>query len=92
MAFAIYSAKANRSHVGVLHVFFGETEDAAWKALEAHADICPKFGPAYRGEETIETVVTIDEIPAFDERSIEAFASGEDEEPEEEEESEHTPW
>lgn len=74
MAFAIYSSKPGKhGRVGITHVFFGEDEDEAWEALEAHAEICPKFGPAYQASETIETVVEIDAIPEFDTNDLEDF-------------------
>lgn len=83
MAIAIYSAKPGKNgKTGVLHVFFGETSEEAWKALEDHADICPKFGPAYAENKTIEVEVEFDAVPDFDEMSIEEFAGvdGEDDE------------
>jgi predicted RNase H-like HicB family nuclease len=89
MAFAIYSAKPGKHGLaGLTHIAFGETEDEARENLEAHADVCPKFGPAYRNGKTIEVVTEIDEIPQFDERSIEDFIGIDDEE----DETEHKPW
>jgi hypothetical protein len=74
MAIAIYSSKPGKHGcVGVTHVFFGEDEEAAWAALEAHAAICPKFGPAYESSETIEIVVEIDIIPEFDSNDLQDF-------------------
>jgi hypothetical protein len=91
MPIAIYSAKPGTHGLcGIIHVFFGQTEAAARQAMEDHADICPKYGPAYREGKTIEVIAEIDEIPAFDERSIEEFADVSDEDDGEEEE--HTPW
>jgi hypothetical protein len=80
MAFAIHSSKPSGKHgrTGITHTFFGETEEEAWEALEGHADICPKFGAAYHGSETIESVVEIDEIPAFDVDALDDFFGVED--------------
>lgn len=74
MAFAIYSTKPGKGGLaGVTHVFYGHDEQEAWNALEAHADICPKFGPAYQASETIESVVEIDEIPEFADEPLDDF-------------------
>lgn len=40
------------------------------KLMEQHASDCPKFGPAYRAEETIEQELEIDNIPEFDADAI----------------------
>jgi hypothetical protein len=74
MPFAIHSSKPGKhGRTGITHTFFGETEEEAWESLEEHADICPKFGAAYHGSETIESAVEIDEIPDFDVDAIDDF-------------------
>jgi hypothetical protein len=74
MAVAIYSTKPGKGGLaGVTHVFFGQDEEEAWANLEAHADACPQFGPAYQSSETIETVVEIAEIPEFVQEDLEEF-------------------
>lgn len=77
----------------LIHGFLSPNETQSEKDLEDHARDCPKFGPAYRNEETIEHSVTVDEIPEFDEDAIgewldELFGLEGGEETEEEEEPE----
>lgn len=90
MATALYSFKVDDDgKVRVGHVFFGLTEAAARKALEEHAAVCPKFGPAHRGDATIEMTEELDALPAPDEESLKEFLGfDEDEEDELEEEEE----
>jgi len=84
MAIAIYSSKPGKhGRTDLTHIFYGDDEDEAWAKLEAHAEICPKFGPAYQASETIESVVEIDEIPEFSDDALDDFfgigGAGEDE-------------
>jgi len=87
MAVALHSFKIDADgRVLVQHVFYGETEDDARAVLEAHADACPKFGPAYRQDETEEIVEEIDELPTPD--TLDDFVAGdvEDDDVEDDEE------
>ena len=61
------------SQVRVLHGFFAPTKREAEAALQAHADACPKFGPAYRADETVEFPIEIDELPDGDGDAIEQW-------------------
>jgi hypothetical protein len=45
------------------HVFFGAGKSAAEAAMHGHAEICPKYGPAFRAQETVEYLHEIDELP-----------------------------
>jgi hypothetical protein len=74
MASAIYSFKVDQDgKIRIGHIFFGKNDDEAWANLEGHADICPKFGPAYQASETIEIETTIDAIPDADVEELEDF-------------------
>ena len=56
MAIALHSFKVDEDgEIRVQHVFYGETEREAQAILDAHAEACPKFGPAYRGDHTVES-------------------------------------
>lgn len=71
MASAIYSFKIDSDgEIRVLHVFFGKSEAEAEANLKSHADICPKFGPAYKKKETVEIPVELDSLPEGDEDAI----------------------
>jgi hypothetical protein len=83
MASALYSFKVDADgQVRIGHIFFGKDDDEAWANLEKHADVCPKFGPAYQASETIEVETTIDEIPAANGAELEDFIGLDDEEEE----------
>lgn len=96
MADAIYSFKLDTDgKIRVIHVFLGKDEAEAEANLKAHADVCPKFGPAYRNKETVEIPVELDELPEGDEEALGEWLDDllnlepedeEEEEPEEEEE------
>jgi hypothetical protein len=95
MASALFSFKRDKDKkISVLHVFFGKDDDDAQKTLEAHAEICPKFGPAYRGKETVEIPVEIDSLPEGDDEELQEWIDDlmdleeDDEEEEDEEEDE----
>jgi hypothetical protein len=66
MATALFSFKIDNDKVSVLHVFFGEDDAKAEANLKAHADVCPKFGPAYRGGKTVQIETEITELPPAD--------------------------
>lgn len=57
----------------LLHGFLAPNESTAEKMEKAHADVCPSFGPVFRAGETIEHVIEVEEIPAFDETAIEEW-------------------
>jgi hypothetical protein len=74
MAIAVFSFKIDPdSKVRVLHVFFAETKAAADAELKQHAAACPKFGPAWHKNETVEFARTIEEIPPTDEDELEEW-------------------
>lgn len=54
----------------MFHGFLAGGERDAEKDLEGHAGVCPQFGPAHRNGETIDVAVDVDELPEFDEESI----------------------
>jgi len=81
MASAIYSFKVDPDgEIRIGHIFFGKNDEEAWSNLEAHADVCPKYGPAYQASETIEIETSIDGIPDADVEDLEAFIGLDDEE------------
>jgi hypothetical protein len=49
--------------VDVEHVFYGETRRACEEKLERHADICPRFGPAFKNEEVITVFAPVKHLP-----------------------------
>lgn len=57
----------------MFHGFMAPNAGRAEKMELAHAAICPQFGPALKAEETIEIDLEIDELPTFDEDSLEEF-------------------
>jgi hypothetical protein len=75
--------------VKVEHVFYGETEEEAQAAMDAHAAGCKAFGPAVKDGETVEQ---IEDLEAGDwptaEELVEELADDEPEEEGEEEEDE----
>jgi hypothetical protein len=90
MASAIFSFKIDGDKVGVLHVFFGKDDAEAEANLKAHADACPKFGPAYRGGKTVEIPTEITELPPADPDELQEwlddeFNFGDDDEEDDEE-------
>jgi hypothetical protein len=92
MPTALYSFKIDRDgEIRVAHVFFGKDDAEAEANLKAHADVCPKFGPAYKQKETVEIPVEVEDLPEGDEEEIGAWLDellGLDEEDEETEEDE----
>jgi hypothetical protein len=74
MPSAIYSFKVDPDgEIRIGHIFFGKDDDEAWANLESHAEVCPKFGPAYQASETIEVETEIDAIPDADVEDLEDF-------------------
>lgn len=93
MPTALWSVKIDRDgKIRVAHVFFGEDDAEAEANLKAHADVCPKFGPAYKNKETVEIHVKIDDLPEGDEDEIGEWLDDlldlDDEEDDEEQEDE----
>ncbi len=92
MPTAIFSFKIDSDKVSVAHIFFGEDDAEAEASLKAHAEICPKFGPAYRGGKTVEIPVDMTELPPVDPDELQDWLDdeflGEDEEESDEEEDE----
>jgi hypothetical protein len=70
----------------MFHGFMAANPAKAEKMENAHAAICPQFGPALAAEQTIEIEVDVDDLPEFDEASLEDFLELDDEEEEEPEE------
>lgn len=80
MPFAIHSFKVDADgRIRIAHVFYGRDEDEAVKHLEEHADICPKYGPAYKADQTIEVGMEIDELPQPDETALQEFVGADEE-------------
>jgi hypothetical protein len=74
MATALYSFKLDKDgKIRVAHVFFGEDDAEAEANLIAHANICPRFGPAFKNKETVEIPVEIDEMPEGDEDALQEW-------------------
>ena len=92
MPTVLLSFKKNASGRVMFHGFTAPGDAAAEKDLEAHASVCPQFGPAHRNGETIERVIEVESLPEFDEESIDEWIDDmfgiDDEEDEEEEEEE----
>lgn len=51
--------------ISVMHTFTAKTETACEKLRDAHAEICPRFGPAVKAATVTEALyeVDADEIP-----------------------------
>jgi len=94
MATALFSFKIDNDKVSVLHVFFGEDDAEAEANLKAHAEVCPKFGPAFRGGKTVEIPIEITELPPTDPDELQEWVDdefgldGDDEEDDDGEEEE----
>lgn len=96
MPTALYSFKIDSDgQIRVAHVFFGKTEKEAEANLKSHADVCPKFGPAYKHKETVEIPVDVDDLPEGDEEAVQDWLDemlnlepDDEEDDEEEDESE----
>jgi hypothetical protein len=74
MPTAVFSFKIEPGgHVSIAHVFFGATKAAAEAELRQHAEICPKYGPAWRSNQTIEFAREIAEMPPADGDDLEAW-------------------
>jgi len=74
MPTAIFSFKIEPDGgVSIAHVFFGATKAAAEAALRQHAEICPKYGPAWRSNQTIEFAREVAELPPADGDELEEW-------------------
>lgn len=85
MAIVLYSFKKTSSGLIMFHGFMAPNAARAEKELQGHAGVCPQFGPAHREGQTIDIEVEVDDLPEFDEQSIEEFLEldGDDEEEDE---------
>src|SRR5882724_8951887 len=88
MPIVLLSFKKTASGHVMFHGFTAPNDKAAERDLEAHAAICPQFGPAHRAGETIEQEIDVDTLPQFTEESIadwvdELIGAGAEEEEEE---------
>jgi hypothetical protein len=89
MATAVFSFKIEHTDgkVTMAHVFFGATKAAAEAQMRQHAEICPKYGPAFHAGKTIEFAREIEELPPADGDDLEEWLDdifGEADEPEDE--------
>jgi hypothetical protein len=74
MPAALFSFKVDSDgHVRIAHVFFASTKAAAEAEMRGHAEICPKFGPALRTNQTIEYVREIPNLPPADGDDLEEW-------------------
>lgn len=74
MPIAVFSFKLDPDRqVRVLHVFFAESKTTADNELQAHAQGCPSFGPAFRSDETVEFAREIEEMPPADPDELEEW-------------------
>ena len=94
MAIALISLKKDAGgKVRLIHIALGETKAAAEQELREHADICPKFGPAFREGHTLEFPVDVQDLPEGNDDDLEEWLQeffleaeiSDDEEDEEEE-------
>ena len=51
--------------IRVRHTFFGETIEECERLRDQHAEGCRAFGPALDGDQVIEEVEEVDEIPEW---------------------------
>lgn len=72
ISFKIDQDGAQRT-VRLAHITFAETQAEADAEMAGHADICPKFGPAFRKGETVEFIREIEELPPADPDELEAW-------------------
>ena len=52
---------AEDGRIQIMHTFFGEPRGACLKLRDAHADICPNFGPAVKAGDVTEDFEEISE-------------------------------
>ncbi len=74
MPAALFSFKVDPDgQVRIAHVFFGPTKAAAEAELRQHAEVCPKFGPAYKANQTIEYARELVDLPPSDGDELEEW-------------------
>ncbi len=74
MSIALFSFKVDPDgRVRIAHVFFGPTKSAVEAELLQHAEVCPKFGPAYKANQTIEYAREIVDLPPSDGDELEEW-------------------
>jgi hypothetical protein len=85
MAIALHSFKIDADGgIRVQHIFYGETLQDAEVLMEAHADDCPKFGPAYKAGNTIQVVEHDTDLPTPD--TVDDFVGGHEDDDDSEDE------
>lgn len=91
MSVTLYSFRKASSGRIMFLGFIAPSSATAAADLLSHANACPQFGPAHKAGQTIDIEVESDEIPEFEETSLEEFLDldGDDEEePEDDEDKE----
>jgi hypothetical protein len=74
MPTAIFSFKVDADgRVRIAHVFFAQSKTSAESEMRGHAEICPKYGPALRANQTIEFAREIEEMPPADGDDLEEW-------------------
>ena len=74
MAIALVSLKKEMGgRVRLIHIALGATQSEAEAELRGHADICPKFGPAFRDDKTLEFPVDVEDLPEGDDDDLEKW-------------------
>jgi hypothetical protein len=81
MPIALYSFRKTSDGLIMFHGFLAPNAKAAAKMEQAHAAVCPQFGPALAAEQTIEIEVELDELPEFEDSSLEEFLDLDDDDP-----------
>jgi len=89
MPVTLYSFRKASSGRIMFHGFIAPSSATAAADLQSHASACPQFGPAHKAGQTIDIEVESDEIPEFEETSLEEFLDlDDDEEPEDDDDEE----
>jgi hypothetical protein len=74
MPTAIFSFKVDADgKVRIAHVFFASNKTTAESEMRGHAEICPKYGPAFNTNQTIEFARDIPELPPADGDELEEW-------------------
>jgi hypothetical protein len=74
MPTAVFSFKVDADgQVRLAHVFFASSKATAEAEMRGHAEICPKYGPALRTNQTIEFAREIPELPPADGDDLEEW-------------------
>ena len=80
----------------LIHGALTPNEKRSASLMEQHAEDCPKFGPAWKANETIQATVEVEDVPEFTEEDILDWVNallgmeeeGDDDEEDEEDEDE----